>query len=346
MNGNIETGPGVSLGNSERTVVVTVTYKDRIEFLEVLVQRVLQDDGVGCVYIVSNASTSNLKRLETEWGDKVRIIRLSSNTGSANGYGVGIQAALADGAEFVWLMDDDNAPCRGALNILHSHLRRLSAIVGKSKVAVLGFRPEHQVNFAAEMPISKILPPRSSYFGFHIKQIPNKIWKRTRWARPAGRAMHKTAILPFAPYGGLLAHCSLFEDIGIPESSLCLYADDTEYTWRISAGGGTILLVTDALLEDLEPSWNRKSGQSTVFERFLGQGTDFRAFYASRNQAWFDKNLWIKSPLTFALNRWIFLLILRYYARRMRLHGRLALLEEAIKDGECSKLGVHLKFPL
>ncbi|MGF6992016.1 glycosyltransferase [Paraburkholderia sp. GAS32] len=332
--------------NLDRTVVVTVTYGDRGHFLNALVERALVGENVQKVCIVSNASSSNLNEIEARWGARVCIIRLDSNTGSANGYYVGIRAALDDGAEYICLMDDDNAPTCGALSCLHEHLERLSRRIGRNKAAVLGFRPEHQVDIATGVPLGRVIPPRSSYFGFHFLQIPYKLWRRSPWGRPVGRLVTETAVLPFATYGGLLAHRALFEEIGLPERSLCLYADDTEYTWRVTKGGGSILLVTSALLEDLESSWNVNVGRKTIFERFLQGDSDFRAYYSCRNQAWFDKFSWSQSRLIFLFNRCLFIFLLRVYARRMCAHERLALLESAIDDGESGRLGQDMRFPL
>jgi GT2 family glycosyltransferase len=48
----------------------------------------------------------------------VRLHRLSQNTGGAGGFAAGIGIALADGADLIWLMDDDTVPEPGALDEL------------------------------------------------------------------------------------------------------------------------------------------------------------------------------------------------------------------------------------
>ncbi len=330
-----------------RTTLVTLTYGDRFKYLHTLVSRSLESPQIERVIIVSNASVAPLQSLSEKWPDQVQVIYLPDNTGSANGYAVGIQAALDAGAEYIWLMDDDNAPTINAIAVLHKYLHQQEQIHGKDQTAMLGFRPTHQADIASGVPQRFAIQRRSSFFGFHIAQLPYKIWRRLPWGRP--QALHGAphmVQLPFATYGGLLAHRSLYQKIGLPLDALKLYADDSEYTWRITAGGGRIFLVPEALLDDLEDSWNIKARSSNVYENYLLGGSDLRAYYGARNQAWFDKNVWASSSLLYRLNRWIFFCLLRLIARRCDAEQRLNLIEKAIRDGEAGVLGLNRRYPL
>lgn len=328
------------------TVLVTLTYGDRLEYLEELLARAFREKDIARAIVVSNASVAELDQLFMLWPNRVQVIELDSNTGSANGYYVGIEAALKTGCEYIWLMDDDNAPTPGAFPLLKQRLLDCIQRHGEDRTAVLGFRPEHQADVAAGVPTRFITPPRSSYFGFHVHQLPYKLWRRTPWGKPKQRAVEPLLELPFAYYGGLLAHRRLIERIGLPRRELVLYADDTEYTFRISAAGGHLYLVPEAGLDDLESSWNVKRRTSNIYETYLLGSSDLRAYYAARNQAWFDKNLWVRSPLMYRFNRWVFLRLLHFFARRHGREGRLELLLRAIRDGEAGALGMSRVHPL
>ena len=217
--------------------------------------------------------------------------------------------------------------------------------VGLHRAAVLGFRPSQQEDIARGVPSRFAIQPRSSYFGFHVAQLPYKVWRRLPWGRPKGTPL-RAIDLPFAPYGGMLAHRSLYQAIGVPLRELVLYADDTEYTRRITAKGGRLRLVTDALIDELELSWNIKAHTRNIYEAFLLGDSDFRAYYTARNQAWFDTYVWAASPWLYRLNRSIFLGLLRHVARRQQVPERLQLIEQAIRDGENRSLGMHQTFPL
>lgn len=328
---------------SSTTTLVTVTYADRIDYLRELLRRAFGNEQVGHAVVVSNASTSDLRLLENEWGARLRVIRLERNTGSANGYAVGIEAALADGADFLWLMDDDNAPKPGALANLHRRLGQSTRNLGLARAAVLGFRPTHQADVARGVDVSRAYPPRSSFFGFHYRQIFFKIWRRTPLGKTnpaqASQAPAPIVPLPYAPYGGLLASRALFERIGLPMRELVLYADDTEYTRRITADGGVIELVTGAKLEDLEGSWNLKDSYANTFLGWLQGGSDLRAFYAARNQAFFDRHIWASNMPEYFLNQFLYFVLLRYFSLRTGRLERHRLLRNAIRSGKRSILG-------
>ncbi|TCD21419.1 glycosyltransferase [Pseudomonas sp. IC_126] len=328
-----------------KTTVVTVTYGDRLAYLQQLIERALAFVEINEVIVVSNAALAPLEQLPERWPGKVRLIQLPHNTGSANGYAVALEAALAGGADYIWMMDDDNAPTTAAVSILHRELARLGSLLGPERVAVLGYRATQQADVAQGVPPRYILQPRSSYFGFHIAQLPYKLWRRLPWAKRPGKRPASIS-LPFAPYGGMLAHRSLYQRIGLPLKELVLYVDDTEYTRRITAGGGRLFLFTDAVIDELEESWNIKARTRNIYETFLLGDSDFRAYYAARNQAWFDKNVWAASPRLHRLNRAIFLTLLRLIARLRNTRKRLKLIEQAIHDGENGALGMSKIFPL
>ncbi|MDE1166975.1 MAG: glycosyltransferase [Pseudomonas sp.] len=330
-----------------KTTLVTLTYGDRLHYLQALINRSLACSQIERVIVVSNASSADLNALPRRWPGQIELIDLPSNTGSANGYAVGIEAALRRGAEYIWLMDDDNAPTLGAVETLHRRLRECEQKLGRDQTAVVGFRPTHQADVAAGVPERFATQPRSSCFGFHIAQLPYKVWRRLPWGKPHSSAK-KPALMPvpFATYGGLLAHRSVYEKIGLPLGELVLYADDTEYTRRITAAGGQIFLVTDALLDDLEDSWNIKARTNNIYECFLLGNSDMRAYYTARNQAWFDKHVWAGSTWLYALNRTLFLFLLRQVAKRSGSGRRLGIIEQAISDGESGRLGLHKSYPL
>jgi len=330
---------------TSKTSVVTVTYGDRLPYLQQLIERALSFDDISEVVVVSNASLAPLDQLVRRWPDQVRVIELAENTGSANGYAVGLEAALATDADFVWMMDDDNMPTSAAVSILHRELARLANLLGADRVAVLGYRATQQADIAQGIPTRYVRQPRSSYFGFHVAHLPYKIWRRLPWGKRAS-SPPRSISLPFAPYGGMLAHRSLYERIGLPLKELVLYVDDTEYTRRITASGGRLFLFTDAVIEELEQSWNTKQRTRNIYETFLLGESDFRAYYTARNQAWFDKNVWAASPRLHRINRAIFLTLLRLVARLRNCRERLALIEQAINDGERGALGMSKTFPL
>ena len=326
-------------------VCVIVTYAERRALLRTVLDA-LPAQGVRRVVVVDNGAHWPVRaELAASYGDFVDVVEMGHNTGSAPGYAAGIQCALDLGAEFIFLLDDDNKPERGALPILLKAYAELARNTPRDRLAVLAFRPPHQSDVAAGVPLHRINPRPSSFLGFHVLDIPYKLWRRTSWGRPRG-PMPGLVQLSVGPYSGLLFKRDLVTAIGLPNPALVLYIDDTEFTWRITANGGRIVLITSARLVDLESSWNTKAQFSTSMAGWLDGSGDFRAYYGMRNRAYFDARYLCRHTPVFMLNQGIYLILLWCLAQRHRRQARYWLLLKAMDDGLAEQLGVHPEFPL
>ncbi len=293
--------------------------------------------------IVNNAAISDFSQLKAKWGRRIAVVDLASNTGSAHGYAIGIQAALALGAAYLWLMDDDNAPAKGTVRILCRELAHLSGEIGIERAAVLGFRKSRSK--ISNSPWRNY-PPSSSFVGFHVMQIPQKLLRRLSRPPAETNAGNEAVDVPYSPYGGFLAHREAFERLGIPRTDLVLYADDWEYTMRLTRRGGKIRLVPNAGIEDLEPSWNQRRKQTNIFVQSLVFGSDFQVYYTFRNHVWLNRNVQCASEVLYSVNKFVFLFLLSVFAVMLRKGARLNLIRCAISDGERGSLGTNPNYPL
>jgi len=324
-------------------VLVTVTYGNRVKYLSQLLERALKDEDVPQAVIVSNAANSDFSQLKEKWGRRIAVVELASNTGSAHGYAIGIQAALALGAEYLWLMDDDNAPAKGTVGILCHELARLSDEIGTERAAVLGFRKSRT---KAPDNLQRNYPPASSFVGFHVMQIPQKLLRRLSRSARQSIASNEILDVPYSPYGGFLAHRETFKSLGVPKTDLVLYADDWEYTMRLTRRGGKIRLIPKAGIDDLEASWNLKRKPKNIFVQSLLLGSDFQIYYTFRNHVWLNRNVQCASDALYNVNKFVFLLLLSAFAVVLRKSRRLNLIRCAIADGERGSLGIHPNYPL
>jgi GT2 family glycosyltransferase len=336
----------VELSPTENVTVVTVSYGRRRHLLR-QVLAALPAQGVAKAVVVDNGSLDDLRSLESEFGPWVEVVRVERNTGSAGGFRAGLEHALAAGCEYLWLLDDDNLPQPGALQELLEARRDLQQNADPDQFALLSFRPEHQADLAAGVPLRRCYPRPGCFFGFHLLDLPYKIWRRTRFGSPRrSAAMPKVIPVPFAPYSGFFCHRSLVERIGLPNPELVLYADDTEFTSRLTAlFRGKIYLVPNSRIDDLESSWNTKARFGSSFSGWICGDSDIRAYYASRNQAYHEMNR-DHCPATRALNRCAYLFGLAILALLKRRMPRFRLLLEAIRSGEAARLGMAERFPL
>ena len=330
-----------------RICVVTVTYGDRWPLLRQLLETIEATTLVDEIIVVDNGAHHPIAPLADAAGlRKARVHRCTTNLGSAHGFKTGLELLRNHGADWICLLDDDNAPEAAAVGTLLRAAEALPA-AERASCAFLAFRPEHQSDIADGVAIRRCYPTQSSFFGFHVADIPYKIWRRLPWGHPSSRVgIPGEVVLPYAPYSGMFFHRDLLATIGTPDAELVLYADDTEFSYRITSAGGHIRLLTDARLQELEPSWNAKRKTHTSFELWLKTGSDLRVFYSSRNQAYFDAKFWRRNRLLYQLNRNLFLGLLRIFAWHYDSPARYALVRRAIRLGESGSLGLATDMPL
>ncbi len=334
---------GGNLNPNDRTTLITVTYGDRAKHLSKLLERCLGEEGVSQAIVVNNASISDLSSLKAKWGRRAVFLDMNSNTGSACGYGAGIKAALSLDSDYLWLMDDDNAPAKGAMRILRRELASLTDQIGKEYSAVLGLRCSR---VKTEGELQYLFPLRSSFLGFHLAQLPKKLMRRLNPSRFDRDISASPIDIDFAPYGGFFAHREAFMRLGIPRRDMVLYADDWEYTMRLTNNRGRIRLVPEAGIEDLEKAWNRETAAKTIFVQSLVSGADFQIYYAFRNHVWLARRNQCDSEFVYSLNKFAFMSMLSVLAVAFGRLKRLGLIRRAIMDGERGRLGVNTSFPL
>jgi len=103
---------------------VVVTY-NRKELLEECLQSLLnQTYNNFNILIVDNCSTDGTREyIESYLNDKVQYFNTGANLGGAGGFNFGIKKAVENGADYVWIMDDDCIPTVNALEELVNFAR-------------------------------------------------------------------------------------------------------------------------------------------------------------------------------------------------------------------------------
>jgi GT2 family glycosyltransferase len=322
---------------------VTVTYGDRVGYLSTVMDAVFRDEVVESAIIVNNGSSSDFESLKSKWGTRLSFVDLGKNTGSASGYAAGIQFALEAGAPFIWLMDDDNAPCEGAVRALCARLGSLIGEYGVDRAAVAAVR-EARAN--ADRDASSTID--SGFLGFHVMRLGRKLLRRLFDVRPSADSLqdHQPYRVQYVPYGGFLAAREVFARLGLPHKPLVLYGDDWDYTMRLTRLGGVIEMVPSAVIRDIDLVWYKADKRTNIFVQSLLLGSDFRVYYTFRNHVWLNIHNFVSHRLLYLLNKATFSALLLGYALRYRRIRRFALIMQAISHGERGKLGVSDQFPL
>jgi len=321
---------------------IVVTYGHRWRYLkQVLAELCRHDSSVHDVVIVDNASAGlHLPEIGSDTSLRFHIVRLPDNMGSAKGFKVGIEAAgTQTDAELYWLLDDDNLPEPHCLERLLSSYDTLGA---RPSNVLLALRPDRREYVEASRGERVLRIQPNSFMGLHL----NKIASRVGLHRPFERPKEDLIPVGHAPYGGLLFHRTWVDRIGLPDEEYYLYADDFEFTSRITRNGGTILLCPAARIQDLETSWHL-----TQRPRFHWMAPDLdstRVYYSMRNRVHLERTRFVSSNAMYAVNAATFILLrlwcgaIYHIVRSGRLgkvFSRTRLLMRAICDGWIGRLG-------
>jgi GT2 family glycosyltransferase len=323
-------------------IAVVVTYGNRFNFLQKVIASCL-DEGVNKVVVVDNNSKRESKRklmeLESEIGDKLEVMYLDINTGSSGGFKTGIETALKDiKCEFIWLLDDDNKPEPRSLEILKEYWLSLKKIDKQNNTALLSYRPKKANIGYLEAVLNKnpdlVLGGRiNSFLGFHLIDLPTKIIKKLMAQKQNKTELdNNIGLVSVAPYGGLFFHKHLIQMIGFPDESYFVYADDHEWSYRITKYGGEIILLQESSIEDIDVSWNSRTQYKTHF-MLLIKGMKSKVYYSTRNRMFFEILNRVDSKFVYYCNIITYSLILFFFSL---IHLRITnykIFLRAIKDG-------------
>ncbi|MBW1800762.1 MAG: glycosyltransferase [Deltaproteobacteria bacterium] len=334
-----------------KTWAVTVTYGNRFHLLQQGIESLIRE-GVSKIIVVDNHSEplnrTRLKEFEEYLKGKLRVIYLPENTGSAGGFKRGMEEACNDKeCEFLWLLDDDNRPRKGALKALTYFWNQLKENRKEETIALMSFR-EDRGKYKEAVLMGKpdhALGRKNSFLGFHGLDFPGEILRRVGQFSSPGKDRSLSSGQGFGtvsatPYGGMFFHKRLLDHIGYPKPELFLYGDDFEFSYRITEKGGKIFLLLSSVVEDLEKSWHMKKKQK-IFETPLVTETDaFRLYYHTRNRVYFEKRHRVTNPMIYFLNQRL-LLAMVWVLSLSKGSSNSKILKKAINDANKGKLGTH-----
>lgn len=206
----------------DHIAVVVVTYNRCALLLECLSALLAQSRAPTRIHVIDNASTDGtpqalqlggwLQRAELDY------LRLSDNLGGAGGFAAGLERALAQGADWVWMMDDDARPAVDALQALLASAPDPRNVHGSTAVA------GEQLAWAMTLAASGQRVTR-------VAELPAQ------------------AEVEFVPFLGIFVHRELVARIGLPAAEFFLAADDLEYCLRARGVGARFVMVAASRIE-------------------------------------------------------------------------------------------------
>lgn len=327
-----------------KIIAVTVTYGARWQHLEHVILAILMQSEVSTLVIVDNASnydlTARIDEVFPQLKEKIFVLKQNENLGSAGGFSIGLRKAYALEADFVYLIDDDNLPETSAIAILYQQWQLLQS---DQLIALLSFRYRNLPNLkkaAYGQQVRYFHDKPNSFLGFSLFDTFSKLLRPKKIQASNGSSLLPIVEVKQAPYGGLFLPRATISRIGFPNDALFLYADDTEYSYRIIQNGGQIWMVTASKLADLETSWwsDEQTSKKKWAAPLLEEG-GFKAYYSTRNLTWFLWNNLSPRPVMFLINGLFYLGYLFLIALMSKKIGAYWIVLKAVKDGLLRRLG-------
>ena len=201
---------GVSVTSARPRIAAVVVCWNRCDLLpDVLDALACQTRPLDAIVAVDNASSDDTPRVLAQHPAPTCIVTTPRNLGGAGGFAAGIAAALEDGADLVWIMDDDTVPAPDALAALEAARESY-----RGQPALLAARAdwidgrEHPMNRPRYRPWLN----RGS---------------RIAAARIGARPVRT------ASFVAVLIDARAIREEGLPEAAYFLWNDDFEYTGRL-----------------------------------------------------------------------------------------------------------------
>ena len=208
-----------------------------------------------------------------------RLLRPGRNLGFTGGMNLGIRAALADGADYVWLLNSDAEPAPDALARLLAHAEAGSDIGLLAPVirnASDADRPDFWGGRIDPSPLTVRMSADPADYRAWEREAPDRIWL-------AGAA--------------LLVTRRLVNAIGLLDEHLFAYWDDHDYSLRSARAGFRNVLVPEAVVRHRAKP--REAGAPTK--------PPYYYYYVARNHVLLlakHGGLWAnRRPLAWAIGR-------------------------------------------
>ncbi len=189
---------------------VVVAYNRRELLTEALEAIASQSHPLAAIHVVDNASTDGTSEMVGKSYPDATLHTMATNTGGAGGFAAGIAYALEDGAELVWLMDDDTVPTASALEEL---VRARETFSGPTPAAMA----------------SKVVWTDGRD---HPMNTPRPRPGASR-ADLASAAAVGCFPVRSASFVSLLVSAASVRKVGLPEADFFLWNDDFEFSTRL-----------------------------------------------------------------------------------------------------------------
>lgn len=280
--------------------IIIVTYNSQKDIGRLLDSIIIQDYKDLTVYIVDNNSTDNTLELVSNYESELSLKIISSklNNGFARGNNIGIQRALDESCDLVFILNPDIQLKASCINILVNRIKSDEEIGVIGPVVLLGEESKEiiqsfgvNVNFKTQKKVAPYGNMKWSY------DLPAEIFT------------------DYVLGGAMMVRSEVLKVVGLFEEDYFMYNDELDIAYRVKKAGYKTLCLRDAIAIHFHD-----------FSRTNKNGFNLMYYYVIRNRYLYFKKFRLFTHLTISLLSELFSIPLKiiWSIRRM---GNLRLLK-------------------
>ncbi len=291
-----------------------------------------EDENISRITLFWNQPTEAMKGSLAEAGklsEKIIVVLSESNTGSAGGYSRLIEDFRDNQSTgHLLLLDDDLLLGKDCIEQLMAASESMESESGDCLFSA--YRKNlPEIRALVEDKTGICRPRNSCCVAFHAFNVIRPHREPVRFSENTG-----LFVIDSAPWGGLMIPRAALARLGLPREDFFLYAEDSEITHRFTRNGGTVLLVSRAIIEDVEPAWNTIGGSMSNLKRRVLLLPEIKVFHEVRNRNYMARHYYPGYLPMYWLNKFLFLLSAYSIAILNGRFSRARLIHRAINEGE------------
>ncbi len=265
-----------------RVTVVTVVYGTRWHFLKQVADSMLSDDKVKTFVIVDNgaADTEEMDQYAKAADGRIVILRQSRNIGYSGAIAKGLDYARETDCNFVFVLDDDSVPEKGAIDHFLTNLRLFNG----RKVVLVGNRIDMPGNkeIFTRRPLQDI-PPRGTLFEVFSFRKLGYFFRLVFGLRSSSVSYPFLPIVPTEAFvtGGTFLPIDVVREADLPDAGMFIYGEDLEYAWRIRKLGYQPYACARPIIRDIDLTFPEYGGH--IFGLFEPATPVYKVYYRMRN---------------------------------------------------------------